>query len=158
MAGVPRPIRCGGFLQEIRSSAGEIWRFRKVARLLEMDQFGAKSCDCRCFQRTSMAMPSIGLLEHAQRLHQLARQKLPPTCKQQCRVVDFVSNLGDRATSSTDIAVVAIQDEDPTKSEMKDISQNVCKVHGHHFRTNVDGAPEMSCVCWTLGELYSREQ
>ena len=72
-------------------------------------------------------------------------------------VLSLGSNLGDRATSSTDIAVVAIKDEDPAKSEMKDISQNVCKVHGHHFRTNVDGAPEMSRVCWTLGELYSRK-
>src|SRR5262245_10351738 len=105
-----------------------------------------------------MTMPAIRLPEQAQRFHLLRGQKLPPTRKEYCRVVFFMRDLGDRAARETDGAVMSIQDENSTKSQMQNVSQDVGKVHSHDFRANADRATKMGRVGRTLGEHHGREQ
>src|SRR5689334_8202809 len=117
-----------------------------------MNQVWPKTRDSRCLQRPSMAMPAVRLLKHSHGFHRFVRKKFPPTGKEQLRVISFISDLGYRAASRTDIAVVSVQDKDPAKSKMQHVSKYIRKIHRHHFGTNADRPTEVSRVSRALRE------
>src|SRR5258708_25429920 len=105
-----------------------------------------------------MARPAVRLLKHSHGFNRFVRQKFPPTGEEQLRVCRFISDLGNRTTSGTDIAVVSVQDKHPAKSETQHISKYIRKIHRHHFRTNADRPAEVSCMSRTLREAYCGEK
>src|SRR5208282_1782985 len=137
----------------------EIGRFGKIAGLVEMDQIRTERCNGGSFEGSTMAVATIGLMKHRQRLHHVLGKKLPPIHEQHRRIFYIIGHLSDCAASRSDIAVVTVEDEDLAKSNPQKIAQDVCVIHRHYFRSNRDRPLKMCRVRRTLRELdYGKQK
>src|SRR5580704_5082855 len=123
-----------------------------------MNEIRTERGDRGGFQRSAVAVTSIGLMKHAQGLHHFARKKFPPAGKEQRRVFRLIGDLRDRAAPRPDIAVMPVEEEDLPKSKVDNVAQYIRKVHGHNFGTNRHGSAKMRRMCGTLRELNCGKQ